>query len=85
MIRVCRPEIEVSNIELLNAPSTDYVEPDQLENAQRAMRGLKAAALADLARFSKDAATPHQPADVDQWLTTMAGRYEAWLRRLSPP
>ena len=60
-------------------------EPDQLESAQRAMRGTKAAALADLARFAQDAANPHQPADVVQWLTTMAGRYEAWLRRTSPP
>ena len=60
-------------------------EPDQLENAQRAMRATKASALADLARFAQDAATPHQPDDVVQWLTTMAGRYEAWLRRTSPP
>jgi hypothetical protein len=79
-----------SNPELLTAARAGIealpsAEPDQLESAQRAMRGMKAAALADIDRFAREAATPHQPADVVQWLTTMAGRYEAWLKRLSPP
>jgi hypothetical protein len=59
-------------------------EPDQLDAAKAAMRGLKAVVLADIRRFERDQSTRPARAVVD-WLTSLLGRYEAWLRRLSPP
>jgi hypothetical protein len=59
-------------------------EPDQLDAAKAAMRGTKAVAIADLARFERDHST--RPAsEVRKWLTSLLGRYEAWLKRMSPP
>jgi hypothetical protein len=60
-------------------------EADQLEAAQLAMRGTKAAARADIARFARDQRTPADATAVNKWLTSMLKRYEAWLARLSPP
>jgi hypothetical protein len=59
-------------------------EPDQLAAAKLAMRSVKAAARADLARFAP-AQAKRRDKTVAEWLTAMLRRYEAWLTRLSPP
>jgi hypothetical protein len=59
-------------------------EPDQLDAAKLAMQQIKAVANADLARFERDQST-RSTAGVTAWLTSLLGRYEAWLKRLSPP
>ena len=60
-------------------------EADQLEAAQQAMRGTKAAARADIARFARDQRTAADTAAVTKWLKSMLTRYERWLARLTPP
>ena len=59
-------------------------EPDQLDAAKLAMRQIKAVVKADIARFERDQST-RSTAGVKAWLTSLLGRYEAWLKRLSPP
>jgi hypothetical protein len=60
-------------------------EADQLDAAKLAMRGTKAAARMDIARFERDQSTQLSTKAVIEWLTSLLGRYEAWLMRLSPP
>ena len=60
-------------------------EADQLEAAQLAMRGTKAAARADIARFARDQRTAADTTAVTKWLKSMLTRYERWLARLTPP
>jgi hypothetical protein len=55
-------------------------EPDQLDTAKLAMQRTKAVVQADIARFERG-----QSNAARTWLTSQLGRYEAWLRRLSPP
>jgi hypothetical protein len=59
-------------------------EPDQLDAAKLAMQNIKAVVMADIARFERDRSTRPTSA-VTTWLTSQLGRYDAWLRRLSPP
>jgi hypothetical protein len=59
-------------------------EPDQLDAAKLAMRQIKAVANADIARFERDQST-RSSAAVTAWLTSLLARYDAWLKRLSPP
>jgi len=49
------------------------------------MRGTKAAARADIARFARDQRTAADTAAVTKWLKSMLTRYERWLARLTPP
>jgi hypothetical protein len=58
-------------------------EPDQLDAAKQAMRGIKSVVSADIARFERDQST--RSTSARRWLTSQLGRYEAWLKRLSPP
>ena len=60
-------------------------EADQLEAAQLAMRGTKAAARADIARFARDQRTAADTTAVTKWLKSILTRYERWLARLTPP
>lgn len=57
---------------------------DQLRGAQAAMRGTKAALVADIARF-RQSSSSRSDAAVRQWLTALLARYESWLTRLLPP
>ena len=59
-------------------------EPDQLDAAKLAMQQIKAVVAADIARFERDQST-RSTAGVTAWLTSLLGRYDAWLTRLSPP
>ena len=59
-------------------------EPDQLDAAKLAMQSIKAVVQADIARFERDQSAGSMRA-VRTWLTSQLGRYEAWLRLLSPP
>jgi hypothetical protein len=58
-------------------------EPDQLDAAKQAMRSIKSVVSADIARFERDQST--RSTSARKWLTSQLVRYEAWLRRLSPP
>ena len=48
------------------------------------MQQIKAVVTADIARFERDQSS-RSTAGVTAWLTSLLGRYEAWLKRLSPP
>jgi len=79
-----------SSVELLAAATGRIdalpdAEPDQLQAAQVAMRNLKTAARADLARLAQQHATPADAGAVGAGLRAVLARYEAWLARLSPP
>jgi hypothetical protein len=56
-------------------------EPDQLSAAQDAMRSVKAAIVADLARLSSTASADR----LRERVAALLVRYEAWLKRISPP
>jgi hypothetical protein len=78
-----------SGLELLASARTAIdaladAEPDQLDAPKLAMRRTKEVAQADLARFERDQ-PPQSMSAVRMWLTLQLGRYETWLRRLSPP
>jgi hypothetical protein len=60
-------------------------EPDQLEAAASAMRTIKTAALADVARVARAPGAATDTGAVVEQLTAVLRRYEAWLTRLSPP
>ena len=58
-------------------------EPDQLAEAQAAMRMTKAAILADIKRF-EDSPTSRDSSNSTKWLAATLARYELWLKRVSP-
>jgi hypothetical protein len=60
-------------------------EPDQLDAAKVAMRNTKAVVRADIARFARDQSSQPSTTAVADWLTSLLGRYQGWLARLSPP
>ena len=80
---LCDELVQLTN-QLIAIPSTAD-QPDQLQAAQMAMRNLKTAARADLARLAQQHATPADAGAVGAGLRAVLARYEAWLARLSPP
>ena len=55
----------------------------QLPAAQNSMRGVKAAALAELTRFEQDRSTSHDTADVARWVQDLIDRNDRAIARLA--
>jgi hypothetical protein len=78
-----------SGVELLAAVRSRInllpdAEGDQLQEAQIAMRRMKAIVVSDIVRFEQSPLAMSNPS-VREWVTSLLQRYESWLARLSPP
>jgi len=78
-----------SGIELLAAVRSRInvlpdAEDDQLQEAQIAMRRMKAIVVSDMVHFEQSPLAMSNPS-VRDWVTSLLQRYESWLARLSPP
>src|SRR6266850_3449518 len=77
-----------SGIELLAAVRSRInvlpdAEDDQLQEAQIAMRRMKAIVVSDMVHFEQSPLAMSNPS-VRDWVTSLLQRYESWLARLSP-
>ncbi len=78
-----------SGVELLAAVRSHInvlpdAEGDQLQEAQIAMRHMKAIVVSDIVRFEQSPLAMSNPS-VREWVTSLLQRYESWFARLSPP